>query len=68
MTSIAVCPYCSRPLVNVADIPNYQVEELATGLHGDNKPAAFWTVSCSDCKRLLGILPHAPTRVEIRRR
>jgi hypothetical protein len=68
MTSIAVCPYCSTPLINVADIPNYQIEELATGLDGNNEPTAFWAISCSGCKKLLGVLPHAPTRIEIRRR
>lgn len=63
MTSIAVCPYCLTPLVNAGDIPNYQVEELATGL-GDhrNEPTAFWAVSCGGCKKLLGVLPHAHPR------
>jgi len=69
MKSIAICPYCSTPLVDPADIPLYQIEELATGLgERPNEPTAFWAISCSGCKRLLGVLPHVPTRVEVRRR
>ena len=60
--SEVLCPYRSTPLVDVGDIPTFNVEDIATGLEAgrDNPPTSLWAVSCGKCHKLLGILPPAP--------
>lgn len=64
-----LCPHCSAAMVDAGDIPTFEIEEISTGLEEghNNAPTFFWAVSCRECSKLLGMLPPAPTRINIKR-